>query len=142
MTELCVRTLNKLHTNHWRLAVELCWKSLKESDVLKVHAHIWLSLKGQRFALQSLAYKGTVPYENYAVMIHISRSSSRAVSAAMAGAFYCSIEKIGSVGRWGNIEPWTDYGVKDTWITSLYVAKKISSDVAKRAYILTVTRAQ
>ena len=40
------------------------------------------------------------------------------------------------------LQPWEDYSVKDTWITSLYTAGKITAEVARRCYVRTVSRAQ
>jgi hypothetical protein len=40
------------------------------------------------------------------------------------------------------IEPWVDYPVRDTWVTSLFAAGKVSGPVAREAYLRCVSRAQ
>ena len=39
------------------------------------------------------------------------------------------------------VRPWIDFAVRDTWITSLYVADKIVYQEARAAYVRTVHRA-
>ena len=50
-----VNTVNKLHSQHWAVTVEVCGKTLAPSDVLMFHCHAWMMLKGQPLELTSIA---------------------------------------------------------------------------------------
>ena len=50
-----VNTVNRLHTPHWAVTVEVCGKTLACSDVLRFHGHAWMMLKGQALDLTSIA---------------------------------------------------------------------------------------
>ena len=134
---------NKLHSPHWAVTVEVCSKTLAESDVLRVHGHLWVMLKGQPLECISIAMDEgrCVPYFNWSALKFLSGVTSRSVSAAMAGAFYRTLKKKGTIMQTATVCPWVDFAVRDTWITSMYAADKIMYKEARAAYIRTVHRA-
>jgi hypothetical protein len=60
----------------------------------------------------------------------------------MAGAWYCTAAKKGSIVQTSTCQPWIDFTVRDAWITSMYAADKILFEVARSAYIQTVHNAR
>ena len=140
---LTVTTINRVHSPHWAVAVEVCGKTLASSDVLRIHGHAWMMLKGQPLELTSIAMDEgrCVPYANWTALRFLSGMSARSAASAMAGAFYCTIEKKGTIIQTSTCKPWIDFSVRDAWITSMYAADKLVFEVARTAYIRTVHRA-
>ena len=67
--------------------------------------------------------------------------SARLAASAMAGAWYCTVAKKGTILQTSTCQPWIDFSVRDAWITSMYAADKIVFEAARNAYIRTVHRA-
>ncbi len=138
-----VNAVNRLHTPHWAITVELCAKSLASSDVLRIHGHVWIAHKGQTLELSSIAIGDgkCVPYANWTALRFLSGMSERSAASAMAGAFYCTIAKRGTITQKSTCLPWQDFSVRDAWTTNVYASVKISYEVARAAYIRTVHKA-
>ena len=138
-----INVSNKLHSPHWAVTVEVCSKTLAESDVLRVHGHLWVMLKGQQLDCISIAIDEgrCVPYFNWSALKFLSGMSARSAASAMAGAFYCTVKKKGTIMQTATVRPWLDFAVRDTWITSMYAADKIIFKEARAAYVRTVHRA-
>ena len=138
-----INVSNKLHSPHWAVTVEVCSKTLAESDVLRVHGHLWVMLKGQPLDCISIAIDEgrCVPYFNWSALKFLSGMSARSAASAMAGAFYCTVKKKGTIMQTATVRPWLDFAVRDTWITSMYAADKIIFKEARAAYVRTVHRA-
>ena len=139
-----VNTVNKVHAPHWAVAVEVCGKTLEKSDVLRFHGHVWVMLNNQALDLIAVAVDEgrCVPYANWAALRFLSGTSARSATAAMAGAWYCTSAKKGSIVQSSTCQPWIDFAVRDAWITSMYAADKILFEVARSAYIQTVHNAR
>ena len=145
LEKVAVFTCNKLHTPHYAYAIELCGKTFRTLRVIRVHAHMWLSLSGQTLHLEHVELgtePSAKPFINYRALAFFSNGPSRSVATNMAGAFYCTIKKVGSVLQEATLHPWADYQVRDTWITGLFVAGKITVDTARAAYVKTVSRCE
>lgn len=140
---IAVNTTNQLHTPHWAVTVEVCLKTLASSDILRVHGHMWITLKGQSLELKAVAIDAgkCVPFANWQALHFLSGTSTRSAASAMAGAFYCTVQKRGTVLKNSTCVPWQDFSVRDCWITSMFVAGKICFQVAREAYLKTVHRA-
>ena len=134
---------NKVHSPHWAVTVELCGKTLAESDVLRIHGHLWVMLKGQSVECTDIAIDDgrCVPYFNWSALKFLSGMSARSAASAMAGAFYCTVNKKGTIMQTATVRPWFDFAVRDAWITSMYAADKIVYKEARAAYVRTVHRA-
>jgi len=135
-----VNTINRLHTPHWAVAVELCTSTLASSDVLRIHGHMWLALKNQILQLNDVAiFDGQcVPWANWSALKFFSGCSTRSANSAMAGAFYCTLCKIGTILQKSTCEPWVDFSVRDVWITSMFTANKITYETARESYVRSV----
>ncbi len=138
-----VNAVNRLHTPHWAVTVEVCPKTLASSDVLRVHGHVWISLKGQALELTSVAVDDgkCVPFANWQALKFLSGTSARSAASAMAGAFYCTLVKKGTIIQKSTCLPWRDFSIRDVWVTSMYASDKITFQVAREAYLRTVHRA-
>ena len=138
-----INTSNKVHSPQWAVTVEVCGKSLAESDVLRIHGHLWVMLKGQSLEVASIAIDEgrCAPYANWAALRFLSGMSARSAASAMAGAFYCTVVKKGTIRQLSTCQPWVDFAVRDAWITSMYAADKLVFSVAREAYVRTVHRA-
>lgn len=138
-----VNTINRLRTTQWAVTVELCGKTLASTDVLRVHGHVWISLNGQALELSSIAVDNgkCVPFANWKALRFLSGCSARAAASQNSGAFYCTIQKRGTVLQKSTVSPWVDFSVRDSWITSMYSADKIGYEVAREAYLKTIHRA-
>lgn len=142
LRDLAVRTCNAIHMSKYSLSIELCTKTWREKAVLRVHAHLWLQLKMKTFHISEAVVCGSTPFINWTTLAYMAGASSRSMAASMAGSFYCCVPKLSTIVSETTAYAWVDYPVKDMWITSLYAAGKISSDVAEAGYLKTVSRAQ
>lgn len=143
LVDVAVSAVNRLRTPHWAVGVEICGKTLATSDVLRIHGHVWITLKNQKLALSSMAVDGgrCVPFANWKAVQFLAGVSTRAANSGMSGALYCTIAKKGSIKRQATLEPWVDFAVKDTWITSLFSGSKITHEVARQSFLRCVHRA-
>ena len=141
---LATETCNKLRTPHWAFAVELCCKSFVEERLIRVHAHLWLTLKNQSVFMKDLAlgHPSHLPFVNWKAIQYLSGQGARSQGAHLCGNFYALVRKIGSILQRGTLHPWHDYPVKDTWITSFLASRKITALVAREAYLSSIFRAQ
>lgn len=142
LEEFAVRTCNSIHSSKYAFSVELCTKTWAEQNIVRVHGHLWVQLKMRSLKLADAAVCGSTPFVNWCGLSYMAGSSSRSAAASMAGAFYCSVEKVSTIVSHSTASPWVDYPVKDSWITSLYSAGKISASVAKQGYYRSCSRAQ
>ena len=72
-----------------------------------------------------------------------SFNGGRSKSAMYAAAYYCYVHKIGQINTIDtDFKPFSSYTVKDTWISVLYQAGKISAEVAQDAYLQCVFKAE
>ena len=138
-----INLTNLLHSQHWAVTVEVCAKTLASSDVLRIHGHLWVMLKGQSVECSSIAIDDgrCIPYFNWSALKFLSGMSARSAASAMAGAFYCTVAKKGTILQSSTCKPWIDFSVRDAWITSMYSADKIVFKSARAAYVRTVHRA-
>lgn len=142
---IAVNMTNRMKTPWWAFSVELCPKTFQKEKVLRLHAHLWISTRGQSVLLEDFALgkQGEfLPFVNWAAQSFCGTAGGRGVASMMSGAFYCSVEKIGQVFAEFNTSPFLDYPVRDTWVTSLYASHKISAAVARRCYVQCVVRCQ
>ena len=118
-------------------ALELCpstWQSVGE---LRVHAHVYLLCNGSVCMRRSdLRFLGSRPVvqHNISTLVSHSAGSRRGRLVNYAGAYYASVAKIGQICNGGTVLPHRDYPVRDTWITGLFVAGKITGEVAEQEY--------
>ena len=138
---LGVDTCNRLHTPHWSMSVEVCAKTLQKR-ILRVHGHLWVTLKRQTVLLEQFKLPGTafLPYVNWNVIQFMEGRTTRSAQAGHSGNLYTCIDKIGGITKASTLEPWSDYPVRDIWITNLYAANKISYQTARQGYVNTVHR--
>jgi hypothetical protein len=143
LDRLGMDTCNKLRVPHYAVAVELCSRTFKDEKLLRVHGHLWLALKGHTLQLHEMALAAdALPYVNHKALTYMGAGTQRSNASHLAGNFYCSVKKVGTILQKTTIEPWVDYPVRDTWVTSLFAAGKVSGPVAREAYLRCVSRAQ
>ena len=127
----------KSRTNSWAAAVELCTKIGETSNSLKVHGHLWVTINKMPLPLSTCTIlDGQVrPFVNTVALTYLAGIASARSVGNMSGAFYCTIDKTSSILRSGVVQPFVDFPVKDTWITSMFVAGKVSYETARELYL-------
>ena len=138
---LGVESCNRLRTPHWSMCTEVCAKTL-QNRVLRIHGHLWITLKRQTVLLEQFKLPGTsyLPYVNWNAIQFLEGKSTRCAQSGYSGNVYTAIKKIGTIAQLSTLNPWADYPIRDVWITNLYSAGKITYQTAKQAYINTVHR--
>ena len=135
--------LRKAHlVDHWQVALELCCDTWHKNRTIRVHGHAWVVKSLGGLQESDMTFQGQAPWINWDAMEYFGGRGSRSLSAAYAGHFYLWVEKSGSIARFGSLEAYKNYAVKDYWITNLYTAGKISAGVAKTLYCEATTRAE
>lgn len=126
-------------------SLELCTKTWTEKGVVRIHLHVWI-VKGQgHLAVLGLLFRGSMPFLNSEAVQFCGGANgrgSRSQVASLAGHFYVTVEKIGMVWSTSTIKSHEHYCVKDYWVTTLLTTGKISREVARKNYLMCITRAE
>ena len=88
LEQLAIATCNKLVTPHYAFSVEPCCKHILADKIIRVHAHLWLSLKNQGVYLQDLALPGHpshLPFCNWKAIQYLAGTGSRSQAAHLSG---------------------------------------------------------
>ena len=124
-------------------SLEICPKTWSGVGECRLHLHVWISMrKPGSMSLRDVNFHNTRPYMDEKSIMYFGGSSSRSKGAQFAGAFYCSVQKKGAVVQGATIAPFTDYLVKDWWITNLYISGKLEAGEAIKLYHRAISRAQ
>ncbi len=141
LVEMGRKTVETVRTDHWAASVELCTGSLRKGECLRVHGHLWVQLKGTTIDLSHFSILDKkLPFVNWKALHFLGGTSHRSQSNAWSGAYYVCADKIGGVFKQSTCSPWSDFPVRDTWVTSLLAANKMTVESAKAAYISCVNR--
>ena len=118
------------------VCAEICMGTYEATGTVRIHFHAWVDIgKGNSHPAVEFAFHGTTPHIGFVPL----ESSSR---IKFAGAFYVSVEKIGSLWTFATVLPWKDYSVIDRWVTGLFAKGKLSASVTENLFLQVVTNAQ
>jgi hypothetical protein len=115
---------------------ELCMGTYGDTGSVRMHLHMWIDM-GRKTAVPASTFQflGSTPHVGFVPL----EASTR---IKFSGAFYVTVDKIGSLWSWGNMAPWKNYAVDDRWITNLFAQGKLSMSVSTDMYLLAVNNAQ
>ena len=124
-------------------SVELCMETYKAKGILRLHAHVWL-LSKQRGQISPSEFDFGLCSDMHKLELQtdIFGSSSRSLSVLMSGCYYVCAPKIGQLFSYSSAKPHADFVVKESWITALYSAGKMTGENAKEQYMLGVSNAK
>jgi hypothetical protein len=95
LEETAATTCNRFRTPHWACAVELCCKSFLEERTIRVHGHMWLTLKNHSVYMKDLAlgHPSHLPYVNWKAIQYLTGPGARSQNSHLAGNFYTLVKK-------------------------------------------------
>ena len=140
---LCVALQRGLIADAWAWSIEVCGRTWQHTQVIRVHLHLWMAVPSGNVEAKLLVFRNSRPMSSHDLALGFGMSvKSRAAGQEFAGCFYTQVEQRGTVFREATKQPWIDFVVKDTWVTSLYIGQKISAQVAEESYLKCVVRAE
>ena len=124
-------------------SVELCMETYKAKGILRLHAHVWL-LSKQRGQISPCEFDFGLGSDMHKreLQTDLFGTSSRSLSVLMSGCYYVCAPKIGQLFSYSSAKPHADFPVKESWITALYSAGKMTGENAKEQYMLGVSNAK
>ena len=119
-----------LHTFHYAWSLEICLKTLADSDgnIIRLHLHMHVVFPyrrkiGDPSCLQILGM-------NAHQSTNAIAAGRRKVPNPWMGAYYCRVPKLGQVHSGGSVEPFSDcFVVRPDWITTLVQAYGIKNNI-------------
>ena len=143
MDALCLKLMASRAIDQYAWSCELCCRTWKEKHQIRVHLHMWAGIPCHHITAKCMEFKNTLPQHsvNQLAMVGVY-GSTRSGLAMYAGCFYVTVPKVGSLLQRTSKTPFVDFMVKDTWITSLYSASKITAQVAEDCFLKCVVRAE
>jgi len=135
-----LKEAKKLH--NYVFCIELCNKTWRIRRQCRIHVHVWI-LQHSGVALPDLHFRDFKCHVSVQHKSLLSFHGGRSKSAMYAAAYYCYVHKIGQIKTFdSDFKPFSSYTVKDTWISVLYQAGKISAEVARDAYLQCLFKAE
>ena len=129
---LCTASMEEHRLKQVHCSIELCTKTLRDDDILRVHVHIALEARWKRKIRvkhpSRLAFRNSWPNkssgENDAIQ-------TRSATAGASCAYYLRMPKIGMVLNWGTTTPNEDFRINPDWILAYVQSGKITPEDAK-----------
>ena len=136
--QFCNELKKKYPDMQFTIAAELCPETYK-AGVVRLHYHVLLKRqKNLILKLPSeLKFQGTTVHLTRGVIDR--RNCAKKVNEV---AYYCSVNKIGSVETFGSYVAWANFVPNPNWVTSLAAGEKITLDTARKEYIKCTDRAE
>ena len=132
VTSHCTDLLNDLRLNDVHCSIELCVKTLRDDDLIRVHVHVALEARyGRQIKVKHasrLALRNSWPVkssgENEAIQ-------TKSAAAAASCAYYLRMPKVGMVLNWGTKNPNEDFRINPDWVMAYLQSGKILAEDAK-----------
>ena len=120
----------KLHGNDYAACLEVCPGTLELTASVQLHFHLFIRSNRKMYTenMQSLSFQNATPNRAHVVGGAVLERRAR---HSWAGYFYCCVDKIGSVERTSNRQPFKDFSVNANWIMQLVQAQKLTVSKAR-----------
>ena len=127
---------------HYAQSLELCCQTMISTGKVRVHLHAWFCFRSQKsrkdyVSATDFVFKNTRP-----VPSAFAFSAGRGNRNFVAGAFYLTAPKIGSICSYSTMEMFHDYAPQASWVTSMVGSMKIDAQVAESLYAKCITDAK
>ena len=121
---------NKAYAGHFAWSVEICLKTWRKENLLRLHGHLFIKSNEGRMRCGDrslLTFEGCVPHHTNFVFNRQAKG--------WAGAYYTLAPKLGSVQTGGSLERNVDFPVNPDWVFNLVQACKMGYENARTEII-------
>ena len=126
----CELLANRLTAPFCAWAVEICLKTWRQEQTLRLHGHVFVKKHDRRMRCESepaLSFEGSIPH---CVAYVMGRPAT-----GWAGAYYVLAPKLGSVQTGGTLDRNLDFPVNPEWVFSMVESRKITYEDARSELI-------
>ena len=132
VTSFCTDTMAEFRLKQVHWSIELCTKTLRDDDILRVHVHVSLEARyGRQLRVKHpsrLTLRDSWPNksagENDAIQ-------TRSATAGASCAYYLRMPKIGMIFNSGTTTPNDDFRINPDWILAYVQSGKMTPEDAK-----------
>ena len=119
----------RLEATYYGASAELCLKTWAVEKKVRIHCHAFLLRKGGKKMNTrtpvALTFSGSMPNKR------VWDGPQGRCRGTMAGLYYITARKYGSLCSFANLNPFLDFPVQSDWIFTLLESEKISYDNAR-----------
>ena len=110
--------------------LEVCPETLELTASVQLHFHLYIRSNRKMFIadMASLSFQSAKPNRAHIIGGAVLERRAR---HSWSGYFYCCVDKIGSVERVSNRQPFKDFSVNANWIMQLVQAQKLTVSTAR-----------